>query len=72
MYHLVLTVCLATTPDTCKIVELDATLESFTPMQCFTAAKSEVTKWASQHPKWRVLRWKCAGRKAGSEESQSP
>lgn len=63
MYHLVLTVCLAANIASCKTVELAATMETFTPMQCFTAAKSEVTRWARDNPAWRVQRWKCEGKR---------
>ena len=66
MYYLVVTACLLTAPERCQTVTLDAVLSAFTPMQCFTAAKSEITKWADAHPKWAVKKWKCKG------ESRTP
>lgn len=63
MYHLVLTVCLVGAPEYCRKVELEAQMAAFTPMQCFTAAKSEVTRWARANPDYAVQKWKCAGKK---------
>ena len=59
MVDLILTVCLAISPDKCRDEHLY--FESHgSLMQCMFLAPSEVVKWSEQHPAFRVVRWKCA------------
>ena len=54
--HLILTVCLAASSSSCH--EETIATEARLPMECTSA----MAEWAVQHPKWRVVRWRCGVR----------
>jgi hypothetical protein len=59
LVDLVLTVCLATHPDQCRVEHLH--FESHgSLMQCMFKAPAEIAKWSQEHPTLKVKRWKCA------------
>ena len=59
MVDLILTVCLAASPDKCRDEHLY--FESHgSLMQCMFLAPTEIVKWSEQHPAYKVKRWKCA------------
>lgn len=64
MIELVVSVCLVSTPDRCKDVNLVFDAESVTPMQCMMGAQPEIARWIDEHPKWQLKGWTCqpAGR----------
>ena len=33
--------------------------EQMSPMTCMMQAQPELAKWANEHPKWQVSKWKC-------------
>ncbi|ADH89610.1 conserved hypothetical protein [Ancylobacter novellus DSM 506] len=55
MSHLILTICLLASPDACREERIATEARMGLPMEC-TAAMNE---WATQHPAWRVVRWRC-------------
>lgn len=59
MVDLILTVCLATNPGSCRDEHLYFESNGRL-MHCMFMAPFEIAKWAQQHPKLRVKRWKCA------------
>ncbi|WP_319775739.1 hypothetical protein [Breoghania sp.] len=59
MLVLALSVCLATTPATCKEVNLTYLAEYATPMQCMRFGQPEIAKWHITHPRWQVKKWRC-------------
>lgn len=58
MVDLVLTVCLTANPSQCRVEHLY--FESHGSLfQCMLLAPPEIAKWTEQHPKHKVVRWKC-------------
>ncbi|WP_245429602.1 hypothetical protein [Mesorhizobium sp. DCY119] len=59
MVDLVLTVCLTANPGNCRDEHLY--FESHgSLMQCMILAPAELAKWSSEHPTFKIVRWKCA------------
>lgn len=58
MSHLILTICLLASPDSCREERVSTEARMGLPMEC-TAAMAE---WATQHPTWRVVKWRCGVR----------
>jgi hypothetical protein len=63
--NLILTVCLAANPSSCRTEQL-AFESSGDLKQCMFMAPPEIAKWTEQHPALNVVRWKCAA--AGEAE----
>ncbi|MCB1520645.1 MAG: hypothetical protein KDJ37_08720 [Hyphomicrobiaceae bacterium] len=59
MIELILSVCLAAAPATCKDVRLSYMAETVTPHACNLYGQSEIARWLEAHPKWRPVRWGC-------------
>jgi len=56
---LILTVCLVTSMKTCEDQHL--LFESRGSLaNCMFLAPSYIAEWSGQHPKWKVVRWRCA------------
>lgn len=66
MIELVASVCLITSPQTCKDIHLSYAADSVTSQQCLMLGQAELAKWNEGQPKWRVAKWTCqpAGRVA--------
>jgi hypothetical protein len=56
--ELILTVCLISNPSSCREERLRFENRS-NLLNCMFLAPAEIAKWADQHPKLRVARWKC-------------
>ena len=56
MIHLVLTVCLAASPGTCK--EERPGFEG-SLMACFMEGQVAAARWLAQHPAYTLSRWRC-------------
>ena len=56
MIHLVLTVCLATSPGTCK--EERPTFEG-SLLACATQGQWLAARWIAQHPAYTLTKWRC-------------
>ncbi len=57
MIELLFVTCLSVSPTDCQ--ERSMLFTDITPMTCMMGAQPEMAKWATQHPKWQVARWKC-------------
>jgi hypothetical protein len=62
--NLVLTVCLAASPNKCRDEKLSFESRG-NLMTCMFLAQSEIVKWSAEHPKLTVKKWKCAFPDAG-------
>lgn len=58
MLHLVLTACLTVPSYACRETSLTI-YEQMTEMQCALTAQQRIASWSEEHPKWRVVRWRC-------------
>jgi hypothetical protein len=66
MIELVFTVCLISSPDTCR--ERAHQLFNLTPVACMMKASPYLARWAGEHPGWMVTRWRCRTPGAGGRE----
>jgi hypothetical protein len=54
-----MTVCLLAKPGECRDEHLQ--FESLGPLvQCVVLAPREIARWSEDHPKLKVVRWRCA------------
>jgi len=59
--ELILSICLVASPGTCREEALSVSVEQVhVPMQCMMTAVPTIAEWSETHPKWKVLRWRCA------------
>lgn len=58
MMTIILSTCLISDPNVCKDqrLPLDGDMTSF---ECAMRAPPYFAQWMSEHPAWRVVRWKC-------------
>lgn len=59
MLEIIMLVCSIEQETTCKEVRLSYMEQTATSIQCMLYGQAEMAKWAAEHPKWRVARWKC-------------
>lgn len=59
LVDLILTVCLAANPGTCREEHLYFESRG-SLMHCMQLAPAEIAKWSREHPTLTVTRWKCA------------
>ena len=60
MIHLVLTVCLAASPASCK--EERPTFDG-SLLACATQGQLLAARWLSEHPAYTLTRWRCEANK---------
>lgn len=60
MIEIVLSVCLVSTPQTCKDVSLPVFAEKVTPYGCMFRGQVAAAEWINGHPRWQIKKWKCA------------
>lgn len=59
--ELILSICLVASPGTCREEALSVSVEKLRePMQCLMMAVPTIAEWSETHPKWKVLKWRCA------------
>jgi len=61
MISVMFVACLITQPLICKEVNLTflQDIKNITPYQCQHTAGVELIKWAKDHPRYKIARWKC-------------
>ena len=69
--HLVLIVCLAAPPNTCKEIPLPEVV-SEDVIQCVGSAKAELEEWQAKNHDYLVIATKCAKDDAGSTPPPPP
>jgi hypothetical protein len=58
MITIILSTCLVSDPAVCR--EQTIPLSSEIPaLQCMKVAVPHVAQWSEEHPRWRVVRWRC-------------
>ncbi|MGO4439225.1 hypothetical protein AB4048_15980 [Rhizobium sp. RAF56] len=58
LIELVLTICLANAPSSCREEYLQFE-DTGNLIACMFQAPPEIAKWSEQHPNLRVVRWRC-------------
>ena len=56
---LVLLVCLASSPQTCREERVLVSYDQFDARMCMMGAAPVIAEWTEGHPEWQVARWKC-------------
>ena len=57
MITLILVVCLTAKPDICE--EQRPPVEIVSQMSCLVQGQQIAAEWLEEHPKWRLLGWRC-------------
>lgn len=57
--HIVILVCMISTPDTCEERRLNVDYLGGTPGMCVQASPPSLAAWRMRHPQWRIKRWTC-------------
>jgi len=57
MVSLVLVICLADSPETCR--EEAAAVEADGGLSCLREGQPIATAWLAEHPKWVLRGWRC-------------
>ena len=58
----VLSVCLLSSPTTCKEERVQQSSEQTTPIACLVQGQSTVADWGTAHPQWHITKWRCVSR----------
>ena len=61
---IVLSVCLMSSPQTCREEHLRWSLEASNSMACVLSAQEVIAKWHESHTEWVIQRWRCAAKGA--------
>lgn len=66
MIEIAAAVCLIADPTRCKEISLTYEPDSISVFACAMYGQSELAKWSTSNPNWRISRWRCgeAGRVA--------
>ena len=65
--QLVMTVCLVAAPAECEEQRTQFTSQS-SVYQCMFEAPLFIAQWTGEHPRWTVIKWRCAP--PGSDEQK--
>lgn len=67
--ELILSICLIASPVTCREEAVSVSVEiPPAPVQCMIGAMPVIAEWSETHPKWKVLKWRCARPGVGGRE----
>ncbi|SMF11362.1 hypothetical protein SAMN02982989_5258 [Xaviernesmea oryzae] len=58
LIELVLTICLADQPASCREEHLRFE-DRGGPVTCMLQAPPQIAKWSAEHPRLRVVKWRC-------------
>lgn len=61
---LLMTICLAANPTTCREERLSFSFEETSHTACIVHGQSALADWQRTHPGWRIGRWRCVARTA--------
>ncbi|WP_075215524.1 hypothetical protein [Mongoliimonas terrestris] len=56
--EIVLTICLLSNPTACEQRAIPA-VDAGSVSQCMFWAQPHIAAWSSNHPKYKIIRWKC-------------
>jgi len=60
MIYLIVTVCMISSPETCRDHRLPFMAENVTPMECFRRGQVELVKFMQDKPNWRITKFRCS------------
>jgi hypothetical protein len=58
MIAIILSTCLVSDPGVCRDQIIPLTSE-VSAVRCVMMAPPHVAQWSTEHPEWRVVRWRC-------------
>lgn len=59
---ILLSVCLLASPEVCREERVNWSFETTSYMGCFTHSQQAIAQWSTEHPQWRVAKWRCLAR----------
>jgi hypothetical protein len=59
---ILLSVCLMSSPGTCREERIDWSFDNIGGMACLVRAQEVIAQWRETHPRWNIERWRCAAR----------
>lgn len=59
MLVLVISACMIDNPSVCKDARFTFEETNVTPQQCMFYGQQEMSKWLSEHPNYRIMKWRC-------------
>lgn len=63
MLAIIISACLISDPNVCKNHKIPL-LSGIDSNQCALFAPAHFGKWASEHPGWRITKWRCGSASA--------
>ena len=66
--HILLSICLLTSPGTCREEKIDWSLDGAGAMACMVRAQELIAQWHLAHPRWKVAGWRCTPRQSLSND----
>lgn len=69
--NLVLLVCLAASPETCREERLLIGYDLVDQRACMMGSAPIIAEWIDVHPEWQVSRWTCGGADLGRRVSRN-
>jgi hypothetical protein len=58
MIAIILSTCLLSDPSVCREETIPLANE-VSAVRCVMTAPPHVAQWSTEHPEWRVVRWRC-------------
>jgi hypothetical protein len=58
MIAIIISACLLSDPGVCRDETIPLSHE-VSAVRCVMTAPPHVAKWSEEHPRWRVVRWRC-------------
>ena len=59
LWHLIITVCLSSTPQACKEVSYFYPQDRLTRSNCLRVAEGLGDDWVAENPKYKLTKYKC-------------
>ncbi len=59
LIELILSICLMADPGVCRTERLSYGDGLDSAQACVFQAPPRIAQWASRHPQWRIVRWRC-------------
>lgn len=63
MLAIIISACLVADPTVCKDYKIPL-MSDIDPKSCLMHAPPHFGKWATEHPGWRITRWRCGSASA--------
>jgi len=59
---ILLSVCLLSSPQTCREEQIRWSLDQRSAMQCMMGAQAAIAKWHEENSRWEIKSWRCVAK----------